>query len=51
MQLSIFIPEANTGDVIGDISSKRGHVLGMDPSKDEGFTTVEVEVPAAEVHF
>ena len=49
MQLSIFIPEANTGDVIGDISSKRGHVLGMDPSKDEGFTTVEVEVPAAEV--
>ena len=49
MKLSIFIPEANTGDVIGDISSKRGHVLGMPPCDDEGFAVVEVEVPAAEV--
>lgn len=49
MKLSIFIPETNTGDVIGDISSKRGHVLGMPPSDEEGFAIVEVEVPASEV--
>lgn len=38
-----------SGDVIGDISSRRGHVLGMEPADDNGFTTVEVEVPEAEV--
>ena len=49
MKLAITLPDANMGDVIGDISSRRGHVLGMAPADDDGFTTVEVEVPEAEV--
>ena len=32
LKLEILIPDGNTGDVIGDISSKRGHVLGMAPA-------------------
>ena len=49
VKLAITIPDANTGDVIGDISARRGHVLGMTPADEEGHTTVEVEAPEAEV--
>lgn len=50
LKLEILIPDGNTGDVIGDISSKRGHVLGMAPADGEpGFSIVEVEAPEAEV--
>ncbi|MBM4437485.1 MAG: elongation factor G, partial [Actinobacteria bacterium] len=49
IKLAITIPDAFTGDVIGDISGKRGHVLGMNAAAESGMTTVEVEVPEAEV--
>lgn len=48
-RLAIQIPDSNTGDVIGDISARRGHVLGMSPSGDHGTSIVEVEAPEAEV--
>lgn len=32
MQLEILIPEEFLGDVIGDINSRRGKILGMDPT-------------------
>ncbi len=49
VKLAIEIPDLNTGDVIGDISARRGHVLGMNPADYEGATIVEVEAPKAEV--
>jgi len=47
MRLEVAVPEENVGDVIGDMSSRRGRVLGMDPGA--GGTVVHVEVPMAEV--
>ena len=47
MRLDIAVPEENVGDVIGDMCSRRGRVLGMDPGA--GTTVVHVEVPMAEV--
>jgi elongation factor G len=47
MRLDITVPDENVGDVIGDMSSRRGRVLGMDPGS--GTTVVHVEVPMAEV--
>ena len=46
--VDVVIPEDFMGDVIGDISSKRGRVLGMDPG-EEGITTVKARVPYAEM--
>jgi elongation factor G len=47
VRLDISVPDENVGDVIGDMSSRRGRVLGMDPGS--GTTVVHVEVPMAEV--
>ena len=47
MSLHITVPDESVGDVIGDMTSRRGRVLGMDPMS--GVSTVHAEVPMAEV--
>ena len=47
MSLHITVPDESVGDVIGDMTGRRGRVLGMDPGA--GATTVHAEVPMAEV--
>jgi elongation factor G len=47
MKVRIIIPEELMGDVIGDLNSKRGRVLGMD--SEGGFRIVAAEVPMAEM--
>lgn len=47
MHLTIRVPEEHTGDVMGDINSKRGRVLGID--SDGSSRVVEAEIPMAEV--
>jgi elongation factor G len=49
VKLAILIPDGNTGDVIGDISARRGHVLGISPSEIDSHSEIEVEVAEAEV--
>ncbi len=47
MKVSVTVPETHLGDVMGDINSKRGKVLGME---GEGILrTVSAEVPMAEM--
>ena len=46
--LKVTIPDANLGDIMADISSKRrGTVLGM--NAEDGMQIVEAEVPMAEM--
>jgi elongation factor G len=47
MRLKITVPDANTGDIIGDMNAKRGRILGMIPQ--DGQTVIEAEVPHSEV--
>ena len=47
MLLRVTVPDAVTGDVIGDLNGKRGRILGMIPGN--GNTVVEAEVPQAEL--
>ena len=47
MELSITVPDAYTGDIIGDLNTKRAQVLGMIP--EDGFTTIQARAPYAEV--
>jgi elongation factor G len=47
VRLVVSCPEEVVGDVIGDLSSRRGHPLGMEPKGS--VTEVRAEVPMAEV--
>jgi len=46
--LAVTVPEDYVGDVMGDLSKRRGRPLGMSPDAD-GNTVVEAEVPMAEM--
>lgn len=48
--LKAYVPNDNTGDVMGDVNKRRGRVLGMNPSNEDNLTCVEAEVPMAEMH-
>ncbi len=47
MTVTATVPEDCVGDVIGDLNSRRGHPLGMEPSGS--MTQVKAEVPMAEM--
>ena len=48
MLLRVDTPDAYTGEIIGDLNSKRGRILGMIP-QEGGSTVVEANVPLPEV--
>jgi elongation factor G len=47
MNVVVTVPEDNVGDVIGDLNSRRGRPLGMEPKGT--VTEVRAEVPMAEL--
>src|SRR5262249_45092924 len=47
MELEVSVPDDAVGAVNGDLSSRRGRVLGMEPAG--GMTTIRAEVPMAEI--
>lgn len=49
MKVEIEIPEENTGDIIGDISSRRGRVEGMEIIEGTGIQKIRALVPLAEM--
>jgi elongation factor G len=48
MLVTVNVPEDAVGDVIGDLNSRRGRPLGMEPV-GAGMTEVKAEVPMAEM--
>jgi elongation factor G len=47
MLVTLSVPEEHVGDVIGDLSSRRGHPQGMEPAGV--MTEIKAEVPMAEM--
>jgi elongation factor G len=47
MKVSVLVPEDYMGDVIGDLSSRRGNILGMDDKN--GVKQVDANVPLSEM--
>ena len=47
MEATVTVPEETVGDVIGDLNSRRGRPLGMEPKGS--VTEVKAEVPMAEL--
>jgi len=47
MELEVFVPEDHMGDVLSDLNSRRGRVLGMDDA-GAGLRSIKAHVPMAE---
>ncbi len=47
MNLEVTVPEEFTGDVIGDLNTKRARVQGMNPA--DGVNIIDAQVPLAEM--
>ncbi|MEG0833658.1 MAG: elongation factor G, partial [Oscillospiraceae bacterium] len=48
-KLSAYVPDSNTGDIMGEVNKRRGRVLGMNPAED-CLQLVEAEVPMSEMY-
>ncbi|WP_283124361.1 elongation factor G [Angelakisella massiliensis] len=46
--LKVYVPDANTGDIIGELNKRRGRVLGMNPTDDK-LQEIVAEVPMSEM--
>lgn len=47
VNLTITVPDNYTGDIIGDLNSKRARVMGMSPA--HGMNVIEAQAPVAEM--
>ena len=47
--LNAYMPDDNLGDIMGDITKRRGRVLGMGPADEPGMQKLEAEVPMGEM--
>src|SRR5205814_3130076 len=47
MEVEVTVPDETVGAVNGDLNSRRGRLLGMEPRG--GMTTIKAEVPMAEL--
>ncbi len=47
MKMKVTVPEDNMGDVIGDLNSRRGKVVGVEPKANSQI--IRAVVPMAEV--
>jgi elongation factor G len=47
VRTTIMVPEENVGDVVGDLNSRRGRPMGVEPKGS--MTEIKAEVPMAEV--
>ena len=47
--LKVIVPEAYTGDVMGDLNKRRARVMGMNPAED-GSNEILADIPYAELY-
>jgi elongation factor G len=47
MDLKVTVPNDLTGDIIGDLNTKRARVMGMNPEGD--VNVIEAKVPMSEI--
>jgi elongation factor G len=47
MNAEVSVPEANMGDIIGDLNSRRGKIMQMEP--EGSFQKIQAQVPLAEM--
>ncbi|MDD5494254.1 MAG: elongation factor G [Dehalococcoidia bacterium] len=47
MNMTVTVPDSFTGDIIGDLNTKRARVMGMSPS--QGMNVIQAQAPQSEI--
>ena len=47
--IRVEVPDSHQGDVLGDLSSRRGQVLGTEPGEIPGTSVIRAHVPTSEI--
>ncbi|MCR5203241.1 MAG: elongation factor G [Lachnospiraceae bacterium] len=47
--ITVVVPDASTGDVMGDLNKRRGRVMGMNPTEN-GYSEIVADIPYLELH-
>lgn len=47
--LKVVVPEAYTGDIMGDLNKRRGRVMGMNPTGN-GYQEIQADIPYLELY-
>src|SRR5213075_3016967 len=55
-EIEVLVPDHYMGDVLGDLSGRRGHILGTEAMEEDdgtatGYTKIRAIVPQAELHL
>jgi elongation factor G len=50
-EVEIVAPDDSLGDVLGDLSARRGHILGTETADERAGTRVRAVVPQSELHL
>ncbi len=48
-EMHVSVPENYVGDVMGDLTKRRGRVMGMTPAAKKGYTVIDAEIPKSEI--
>lgn len=51
MDVEVYTPDSSLGDVMGDLSGRRGHIVGTEQAEDGSGSIVKAVVPMAELHL
>ncbi|MPN33260.1 Elongation factor G [bioreactor metagenome] len=49
MKVDVTVPEENMGDIIGDVTSRRGNIVEINANTQVGFNRLDAQVPLAEL--
>ena len=49
MKVDVTVPEENMGDIIGDITSRRGNIVEIKSNIQPGFNRLDAQVPLSEL--
>ena len=49
MKVELTTPDENMGDLIGDITSRRGNIAEINANNDQAFTRVTAQIPLSEL--
>ncbi|MCH7493346.1 elongation factor G [bacterium] len=49
-RVEVLVPERMTGEIIGDLNSRRGRIASLDPAADPGMSVIRADVPLKEMY-